>query len=634
MPSGRALLLALTTIIAAATLSSTAQARYVTSSVEERGGNGPGLGQFVVSNWGLAGFLDADPSGTLAYVPDHWGHRINVYSLGAGLNPVATWGAGVDASDATKQICAVAANCQAGSPSDDGGGLVTPGSAHVAPDGTVWVADSGNHRLVRYASSGAFVAAYGTGVDGAGGGDGYEICTVAASCKAGANATEYTGLGDFSHVADLRVLADRLVVVDDATNHVQVLRPPGSATAEFDFGATGTQGGQFNAARGVAVDPRNGDILVTDRNNHRYQRFNASGTFIRAVGWDVAVGGSTGFEKCVSADTCKAGVAGAGLGQLDTPHGIEVDEHGYVYVGNLGETSGANAARVQKFDPSDSSVTSISLPGGAGQPAAFKGPRDATVLPGGDVLVSDTTFPRIVRIKAIKPVTAITTAPTSPTADATPSFAFSANPNESATKFQCRLDGGLFAACPAAYTTPELTAGEHRLDVRAIDGDGIVGDAKTAAFTILPPPAPPTPPPAPPTQPGVPTPAAPGQGTSGTPPAAVGGVLGTKAAEPRLAMLRVSAKRPAKLALGRRIRVVLNPSVALSKVRITLRDRTGRKHVLAIVRLKRVKAGRSYVVTLRLKRKAIGTSGSLSVTGVRTNGKLVTRTQVVAQATA
>ncbi|HEU6444896.1 MAG TPA: Ig-like domain-containing protein, partial [Gaiellaceae bacterium] len=67
------------------------------------------------------------------------------------------------------------------------------------------------------------------------------------------------------------------------------------------------------------------------------------------------------------------------------------------------------------------------------------------------------------------PETTIDSGPSALTNDSTPTFTFSAD--EPAT-FQCRLDGGAFAACTSPYTTNVLADGAHTFEVRATDVPG------------------------------------------------------------------------------------------------------------------------------------------------------------------
>jgi len=55
--------------------------------------------------------------------------------------------------------------------------------------------------------------------------------------------------------------------------------------------------------------------------------------------------------------------------------------------------------------------------------------------------------------------------------------------SEGGSSFQCRVDGGSFARCPASYVTPPLTAGSHTVQVRAVDRFGNF-DASPAQATV------------------------------------------------------------------------------------------------------------------------------------------------------
>jgi hypothetical protein len=82
-----------------------------------------------------------------------------------------------------------------------------------------------------------------------------------------------------------------------------------------------------------------------------------------------------------------------------------------------------------------------------------------------------------------RPDTTIVTNPDNPTNSPTGDFTFSGiDAGGGAVTFECRIDSGVFAACPAAYTTPALTDGSHTLYVRAVDLAGNV-DATPAAYT-------------------------------------------------------------------------------------------------------------------------------------------------------
>src|SRR5919204_66238 len=81
-----------------------------------------------------------------------------------------------------------------------------------------------------------------------------------------------------------------------------------------------------------------------------------------------------------------------------------------------------------------------------------------------------TSSPHTFRVDLTPPDTTITSAPTSPTGMQEASFRFVSS--ESASSFECRLDGGPWGACASPKTYSALAAGSHTFDVRAIDNAG------------------------------------------------------------------------------------------------------------------------------------------------------------------
>ena len=168
---------------------------------------------------------------------------------------------------------------------------VNSAGAGPADPGDIYAIDSGgNNRIQRFAQddngtaafpyddSFPFVSAWGVDVDATTTGDsGYEVCTVAASCKPG-------------------VLSG------------------GNGAASGN--------GAIRDPKGITVDEDTGNVYVVDSGNSRVNVYAGGGVFLRSFGFDVAASGpgntGTGFEVCVAAngDVCKAGTAGAGVGQL------------------------------------------------------------------------------------------------------------------------------------------------------------------------------------------------------------------------------------------------------------------------------------------------------------------------------
>ena len=145
--------------------------------------------------------------------------------------------------------------------------------------------------ILKFDPAGNFLLVWGKDVI-SGGPTGWEVCTVAANCKAG----EEGGLG-----------------------------------------------GEFSTAGGVGV-AANDDVYVADAIGNRIQVFDTQGNFKRAWGKDVVDGGGTGWELCEDAADCKQGLPGGLGGELEFPVDIDFDSGGLVYVVDNGNM------RIQVFD--------------------------------------------------------------------------------------------------------------------------------------------------------------------------------------------------------------------------------------------------------------------------------------------
>jgi hypothetical protein len=136
--------------------------------------------------------------------------------------------------------------------------------------GDAYIADRGNNRIQRFDADGNFVSAWGQDVVKAGAaedtGTGFELCAVAANCKAGSVAASGGAMGD---------------------------------------------------PRGVAVDQQSGNVYVADKLNNRIDEFSATGTFIRAFGKDVVQTGQPGDNPSASAKQTLTVSAGGGKYTLE-----------------------------------------------------------------------------------------------------------------------------------------------------------------------------------------------------------------------------------------------------------------------------------------------------------------------------
>jgi DNA-binding beta-propeller fold protein YncE len=115
----------------------------------------------------------------LIIVADYQNHRIQQFD--AAGNFVRMWGKGVNGGG-DAETCT--AGCSVGLEGDRAGEFSNPAGVAVGPDGSIYVADSGNLRIQQFTADGQFVRAWGQDVV-VGGSTGFEICEPPATCQAG-----------------------------------------------------------------------------------------------------------------------------------------------------------------------------------------------------------------------------------------------------------------------------------------------------------------------------------------------------------------------------------------------------------------------------------------------------------------
>lgn len=256
------------------------------------------IGRWDMSDYSLGGWMLSvhhvfDPIGGIVYLGNGRRQDINGPSDGVMMNLAGTGTNGF---------------------SGDGGQgtsaeMNNPGGTAVAPDGTIYVADTENNRIRRIVGgdSNTIVTVVGTGAAGFGGDGG-----------AGTNAQVNSPRG---------MTVDRsgnLYFADSGNNRVRKLDTNGVVTTVAGTGTAGFGGdnglainAQLNDPRGVAIT-RDGTLYIADTENNR----------VRKVGTDGIV--------ATVAGTGTAGLSGDGgsgqQAQLNKPSGVGVDAQGRVFI--------------------------------------------------------------------------------------------------------------------------------------------------------------------------------------------------------------------------------------------------------------------------------------------------------------
>ena len=200
------------------------------------------------------------------------------------------------------------------------GQLSQPRNMAVAPDGRIYVADSGDHRIVVFDANGNVLTSWG---------------------EFGA------APGQFNEPWDVAVGPDGDIFVADTWNHrIQKFTPDGDFITSWGaFVSTDGQLGQmgvFWGPRAIAFT-KDGNLLVTDTGNKRVQVFTPDGEAITQFGG-----------------------AGVDNGYFDEPVGIAVDTDGNIYVADTWNQ------RIQKFSPDYQFIKSWPVPGWEGQDILMK----------------------------------------------------------------------------------------------------------------------------------------------------------------------------------------------------------------------------------------------------------------------
>ena len=248
------------------------------------------------------------------------------------------------------------------------GQFVSPHGVALAPDGSIYVADSNNHRVVKFDAGGRYEKAFGSWSGEPPNGDFFDP-------------NWNPPPGTFYEPWDVAVAPDGSVYVADLWNsRIQKFDEEGSfVTMWGGFGDSGQAArgaeSRFYGPRGVAVGG-DGRVYVSDTGNKRVQVFDPNGKFVTQFG-------------------------GGGLldGNLDEPVGIAVTGDGEIVVADTWN------GRIQVFSPDGQPLRKWDIAGWLDYTQADFGRSKVgkpylTVSPDGRIYVSDQVGNRILAFDA------------------------------------------------------------------------------------------------------------------------------------------------------------------------------------------------------------------------------------------
>lgn len=177
-----------------------------------------------------------------------------------------------------------------GTTGNEPGQFQKPRGIAIAPDGSLYIADTSNHRIQHLAPDGTVLHVWGSFAD-------------ASKVEPPASG------GTFNEPWGIAVGPDGNVYVADTWNHrIQRFTPDGKFINMWGYFGTAETPFALWGPRGIATD-KNGNVYVSDTGNKRIVIYDAKGNYITQFG-----------------------VTGFGPGQFDEPVGIAVSADGFVYI--------------------------------------------------------------------------------------------------------------------------------------------------------------------------------------------------------------------------------------------------------------------------------------------------------------
>ncbi len=228
-----------------------------------------------------------------------------------------------------------------------------PHGLHIAPDDTIFCTDDEGHSVRRCTLDGKVLLTLGTP----------------------GKPAPYMGLCPFHACTHTALSPEGDIYVSDGYGNACVHKYSPDGKLLFSWGSPGTEEGQFNLPHNIACD-EDGWVYVADRENHRVQVFNGKGKY--ETQWNNLHRPSAIYIPPGRCPYCYIGECGPVLGvnrkapnlgprlsivskddgkvvarfgdrSFDnwpglfvSPHGIAVDSHGDIYVGEVSRTAWPN----------------------------------------------------------------------------------------------------------------------------------------------------------------------------------------------------------------------------------------------------------------------------------------------------
>lgn len=260
--------------------------------------------------------------------------------------------------------------------------LSFPQGVAVGPDGSVYIADTGDNEIRRVTPGGKITRFAGTGAD----------CARPPACGDGGPASA----AQLSAPAGVAVdRAGAVYVADTGDSEIRKISPSGTisriaGTGVFCAGAPSCGDGgsaasaQLNFPGGVAVDTA-GDVYIADAGDNEVRKVSPSGAITRVAG---------SGKQCSSPPACGDG-GSATSGDLSEPDGVAIAASGNLYIADGGDNEVRVVTAAGKIGAVAGNGTACALPSscGAGGPAASAQvdyPDAIALDPTGDLYIVDT----------------------------------------------------------------------------------------------------------------------------------------------------------------------------------------------------------------------------------------------------